>query len=155
MVEIVWANIAEQSIAIGARAAMKFNQFLWSDNRDFRLAAGKFGVFLDGRGGTAVRLPVMWGICDAELSNTEVGECIQADYDSTEKQVEREPVRRKVFPLGWVDPVEKPADFVHAKINQTFHTGVEMFLYNPFAAAFTPSEIDVAGVNKIFGVWVR
>ena len=159
MVDIVWFDPSEVTLALGAKTADIAGGVAWTAGHQFRIAAVDLCLMWDTKaGGTGAALDesIVVGLMDAQYSLTELEECLESGVQGPDDGVEREQARRKVVMLGAIsarNPILSLVGKDRAKINMTFPNGVNLWAYNPTQTAIV-SSTTLNGLCKIFGVFI-
>lgn len=125
---------------------------------DFRIIKSEIFVYVEGH--TQTEGPITIGICDAELSVTEIAECLDLNGPvDRNDHLNAERVMRPVFELCQIGELSLEIPNNNLPIEKTLRwtfpaaEGWDWFAYNDSGAALTTGTI-VRIRAKHFGVWV-
>ncbi len=158
MVEITYQNDAENTLTLAARELDIIASTNYDTGRSFRMASFDGGPLLDTTGATTPSTPLVWGIAELGLADSEIKQAIEATVTGPVDRVEIEEARRKVLVLGFLHTLAGTGPLVdfkmRRKINMTFDAGHAYWIYNPTAGSLA-SNVTVNLFARQYGVWIK
>ncbi len=151
--------------ALGALAvgnAVKIGSTLLEE--DFRLLKAEILATVVGLTGSEAECLIL-GICDNELTDVEIADCIKARVVDRNDRLENEKVTRPAFPIGMQVPaIAGGTTIVDFNVNgepmvskkrwtYSNEEGFSLFIYNAGSQALTAGA-TFRGIATYYGVWV-